>query len=76
MIKSAHFSTHIEGNPLILDEVRDLFDGKDVYARPRDKQEVINYKKVLEFVDKEHDINIEIIEEINMLNLNLLNIKR
>ncbi len=69
MIKSAHFSTRIEGNPLTLDEVRDLFDGKDVYARPRDKQEVINYKKVLEFVDKEHDINLETIKEINRITL-------
>jgi len=69
MIKSAHFSTRIEGNSLTLDEVKDLFDGKDVYARPRDKQEVINYKKVLEFADKEQDINIETIKEINRINL-------
>ncbi len=69
MIKSAHFSTRIEGNSLTLDEVRKLFEGKEVCARPRDKQEVINYKKVLEFVDKEPDINLETIKEINRINL-------
>ena len=35
MIKSAHFSTRIEGNILTLDEVRDLFDGKEVYAKSK-----------------------------------------
>ena len=53
VIRSAHFSARIEGNPLTLDEVRALFDGKEVFAKSRDKQEVINYGKVLEFIDKE-----------------------
>ncbi|NCN64863.1 MAG: hypothetical protein GW779_06025 [Candidatus Altiarchaeum hamiconexum] len=73
MIKSAHFSTRIGGNQLTLDEVRDLFDGKDVYARPRDNQEVINYKKVLEFIDKEHDIDLKVIKEIKINSHNIKN---
>jgi len=73
MIKSAHFSTRIGGNQLTLDEVRDLFAGKDVYARPRDNQEVINYKKVLEFIDKEHDIDLKVIKEIKINSHNIKN---
>ncbi|CEG11837.1 conserved hypothetical protein [groundwater metagenome] len=68
-IKSAHFSTRIEGNTLTLDEVRDLFDGKEVYAKPRDKQEVVNYRKVLEFVDGEPEISLETMKEINRITL-------
>jgi len=69
MIRSAHFSTSIEGNKLTLEEVKDIFEGKEVYARPRDKQEVINYKKVLEFIGKEPGLTIETIKEINRVNL-------
>jgi len=69
MIRSAHFSTSIEGNKLTLEEVKAIFEGKEVYARARDKQEVINYKRVLEFIDKEPELSIETIKEINRVNL-------
>ena len=72
MIRSAHFSTSIEGNKLTLDEVKAVFEGKEVYARARDKQEVINYKKVLEFIGKEPKLTIETIKEINRINLEKL----
>ncbi len=69
MIRSAHFSTSIEGNKLTINEVRAIFEGKEVYARPRDKQEVLNYKKVLEFINKEPEPTIETIKEIDKVNL-------
>jgi len=69
MIRSAHFSTSIEGNKLTLDEVKAIFEGKKVYAKQRDKQEVINYKKVLEFIDKEPELTIETIKKINEITL-------
>ena len=68
-VRSAHFSTRIEGNPLTLDEVRDLFEGKEVYAKTRDKQEVMNYRKVLSFVNGEPEISIGTIKEINRITL-------
>ena len=69
MIRSAHFSTSIEGNKLTLEEVKAIFEGKEVYARPRDKQEVLNYRKVLEFIDEEPEVTIATIKEINRINL-------
>jgi Fic family protein len=46
-----HHGTHLEGNPLSEEEVRDVLDGQEVVARDRDVQEVLNYRNVLKFVD-------------------------
>lgn len=51
MIRSAHSSTSIEGNRLSLEQVSDLAHGREVMATRKDKQEVINYLKVLENID-------------------------
>jgi Fic family protein len=48
LIRSAHSSTAIEGNPLSLDEVTDLAAGRDIMVRRKDKQEVLNYLEALE----------------------------
>lgn len=42
-LRSAHSSTAIEGNPLSFEEVSALAAGRDVMARRKDKQEVLNY---------------------------------
>jgi len=52
-----------------LEEVKAIFEGKEVYAKPRDKQEVLNYKKVLEFINKEPELSIETVNKINKINL-------
>jgi Fic family protein len=58
LVRSAHHSTSIEGNPLSLEEVTDLLndsgsgDGSNVLAHPRDKQEVLNYAEVLRYIDR------------------------
>ncbi|MFB0509045.1 MAG: Fic family protein [bacterium] len=52
IIRSAHSSTSIEGNRLSLDQVKDLARGREVMATRKDKQEVLNYLKVLENIDK------------------------
>jgi len=52
LVRSAHHSTSIEGNPLSLDEVSDLLTGRDVLAHTRDKQEVLNYAEVLRYIDR------------------------
>jgi Fic family protein len=52
IIHSAHSSTSIEGNRLSLEQVTDLAHGREVMATRRDKQEVLNYLKVLEAIDK------------------------
>ena len=46
-----HHGTHLEGNPLSSEEVRDVLEGTEVIARDRDVQEVINYRNVLKFIE-------------------------
>jgi Fic family protein len=50
IVHSAHSSTAIEGNRLSLEQVSELAQGREVMATRKDKQEVLNYLKVLETV--------------------------
>ena len=50
MVRSVHHGTHIEGNELNLDQAEKVMEGQDVVARARDIQEVINYRKVMEYL--------------------------
>jgi Fic family protein len=52
LIKATHASTSIEGNPLSLEEVSDLAQGRKVTATRKAKQEVMNYLGVLENIEK------------------------
>ncbi len=52
LIRAAHASTAIEGNPLSLEEVSQLARGIKVTATRKAQQEVINYLKVLENIEK------------------------
>lgn len=51
LVRAAHASTAIEGNPLTLEEVSRLAEGRDVMAARRAKTEVLNYLRVLEHID-------------------------
>jgi cell filamentation protein, protein adenylyltransferase len=50
MVRSVHHGTHIEGNELNLDQAERVMEGQTVVARERDIQEVINYRKVMEYL--------------------------
>ncbi len=52
--RSVHYSTHIEGNALKFAEVKKIVEGKgdEVFARERDIQEILNYRRVMEYIDK------------------------
>ena len=52
IIKAAHASTAIEGNPLTLEEVSQLAQGRKVTATRKAQQEVLNYLEVLENLEK------------------------
>jgi Fic family protein len=52
MVRSVHHGTHIEGNELDMDQAEKVIMGQQIIARPRDIQEVINYRKVVEFIDE------------------------
>jgi Fic family protein len=52
LLKSAHHSTAIEGNPLSLNQVDKLAKGIKIQGQKRAMQEVINYLNVLKDMDK------------------------
>jgi len=63
IVRSAYHGTHIEGNLLHKDEAKDILQGRDVIGRPRDIQEIINYRKVINFIDEEAKKKIDKITE-------------
>src|SRR5579859_6703480 len=51
--RNVHASTAIEGNPLTLDQVRALEEGRELTASdPRSQREVLNYFAGLRYVEK------------------------
>jgi len=52
LIRTVHYGTHIEGNELNIDQAENVIMGKDVVARQRDIQEVINYRKVMRYIEE------------------------
>lgn len=50
LLKSAHASTAIEGNPLSLEEVTALAEGRKIMVNRKDKQEVLNYIEALDAI--------------------------
>lgn len=63
IVRSVYHGTHIEGNMLAKDEAKDVLLGKDVIGRPRDIQEIINYRKVIEYIEDEAQKKIDKITE-------------
>jgi len=63
IIRSVYHGTHIEGNQLHKDDAKNVLMGKDVVGRQRDIQEVINYRRVIEFIDDEAKRSIDKITE-------------
>ncbi len=54
MLRAAHHGTHLEGNELNLTQAEKVLQGEEVVARQRDVQEVINYRKAMEFIGQLH----------------------
>ena len=52
LIRAAHASTAIEGNPLTLEEVSKLAEGRKISATRKAKKEVLNYLNVLKNIEK------------------------
>lgn len=64
IVRSAYHGTHIEGNPLAKEDAKDILEGRNIIGRPRDIQEIINYRKVIEFIDEEATKKIDKITEL------------
>lgn len=75
-VRAVHFGTHIEGNDLSLEEAKDVIEGNEVTARSRDIQEVLNYRAVIEFINKEgkssEEIDLDTILKIHKLTVDKL----
>lgn len=52
VVRTVHYGTHIEGNELSLVQVQKILDGENIVARNRDVQEVINYRRVVEYMGR------------------------
>lgn len=52
LVRTVHHGTHVEGNELNLTQAEKVLLGQDVIARQRDVQEIINYRRVIEYVDE------------------------
>ncbi|MBP6882269.1 MAG: Fic family protein [Candidatus Levybacteria bacterium] len=50
MVRAVHYGTHIEGNELNLSQAEKVLQGETIMGRERDVQEVINYRKAMEYI--------------------------
>lgn len=50
--RTVHYGTHLEGNTLNFRQAVKVLEGKEVVARERDVQEIINYRRVMRFIDE------------------------
>lgn len=69
MARTIHHGTHIEGNELNLIQTKKILEGQEVYGRPRDIQEVINYRNVMTLLDelvyKKGKLNLDVLLDIH-----------
>ncbi|MBN1381231.1 MAG: Fic family protein [Deltaproteobacteria bacterium] len=76
IIRSAHSSTSIEGNNLSLEQVSDLAAGRKIMVQRKDREEVLNYIRVLEklyTLPQKGELTEAVIKKIQkMLTLNTL----
>ena len=74
LIRTVHYGTHIEGNELNLDQAEKVLAGQGVVARDRDIQEVINYRKAMEFLEevreKAQGVSEEVIKKLHKITVN------
>lgn len=69
LVRLAHYSTRIEGNPLTLPEVEALAAGKDLPVEERAKREVLNYFAALRWIWRS---GLKMIQEADVLKLHRL----
>ncbi|MBI3292590.1 MAG: Fic family protein [Elusimicrobia bacterium] len=69
LVRLAHYSTRIEGNPLTLPEVEALAAGKDLQVEERAKREVLNYFAALRWIWRS---SLKVIHEADLLKLHRL----
>lgn len=53
VVRTVHYGTHLEGNELSFTEAARVLEGREIVAKERDIQEVINYRNVLRCIDEQ-----------------------
>lgn len=69
LVRSVHYGTHIEGNELNLSQAERVVMGQQVVARERDIQEVLNYRKAMDYIGEhpKHEISDWLILHLHKL---------
>lgn len=67
-LRSIHYGTHIEGNKLSFSQAKKVVEGEEIVGRKRDIQEVINYRNVLEYIDKLGEKKAQKLKKDNKIN--------
>jgi Fic family protein len=52
MVRAVYHGTHLEGNELNKTQAERVMEGQEIMARERDVQEVINYRRVMEYINE------------------------
>jgi Fic family protein len=69
LFRTVYHGTHIEGNDLTATQTKRILEGQDVFGRPRDIQEVINYRNVMNLIEelrhKRGDYDPSMLKEIH-----------
>lgn len=74
LVRAVHHGTHLEGNDLNLTQAEKAMFGEAVMARERDIQEVINYRKVIEYIGSLPE-NVDVTEEL-LLKLHRITVEK
>jgi len=64
LVREAHYSTHIEGTTLTLDQADGILRGENIIDVARDdRQELLNYREAMDYVSRQIGSQSEITEE-------------
>ncbi len=67
VIRTVYHGTHIEGNDLTMIQTKKVLEGEEVYGRPRDIQEVINYRNVVNLLTELAKKEKYEVDELNLI---------
>lgn len=67
IVRTVFHGTHIEGNDLTLIQTKKVLEGEEVYGRPRDIQEVINYRNVINLLEQLKNTPKYEVAELNLI---------
>lgn len=72
LVRAVHYGTHIEGNELNISQAEKVMEGQEILARDRDIQEVLNYRRVMDYIGELSSNENLVIDEKLILELHKL----